>query len=53
MRSIFNHFAAKPGIKLNPKNLYQADSETVTEILKITSVLYKVLLFSLRHPLRL
>ncbi len=42
MRAIVNHFAVKARIKLNPKKLYQADSEAVTEILKITSVLYKV-----------
>jgi clusterin-associated protein 1 len=42
MKSIVNLFAVKARIKLNPKKLYQADGEAVTEILKITSVLYKV-----------
>lgn len=42
MRTIVNLFAVKARIKLNPKKLYQADSEAVAEILKITSVLYKV-----------
>jgi hypothetical protein len=42
MRTVVNNFAVKARIKLNPKKLYQADSEAVTEILKITSVLYKV-----------
>ena len=50
MRTIVNHFAVKARIKLNPKKLYQADSEAVTEILKITSVLYKVPLLVFRHP---
>jgi hypothetical protein len=48
MRSIVNLFAVKARIKLNPKKLYQADSEAVTEIIKIASVLYKVLTFELR-----
>lgn len=52
MRSIVNHFAVKARIKLNPKKLYQADSEAVTEILKITSVLYKVKIISFRHQIR-
>lgn len=42
MRTIVNLFAVKARIKLNAKKLYQADSEAVAEILKITSVLYKV-----------
>lgn len=41
MRTIVNLFAVKARIKLNPKKLYQADSDAVTEILKITSLLYK------------
>lgn len=41
MRSIVNLFAVKARIKLNPKKLYQADAQAVTEILKITSLLYK------------
>jgi len=49
MRTIVNLFAVKARIKLNPKKLYQADSDAVTEILKITSLLYKVALFSFRH----
>jgi len=43
MRSIVSLFAVKARIKLNPKKLYQADGEAVSEILKIASVLYKVL----------
>jgi hypothetical protein len=43
MRTVVNLFAVKARIKLNAKKLYQADSEAVAEILKITSVLYKVL----------
>ena len=50
MRTIVNLFAVKARIKLNPKKLYQADSDAVTEILKITSLLYKVSLFSFRRP---
>jgi len=42
MRVIVNIFAVKARIKLNPKKLYQADSDAVGEILKIASVLYKV-----------
>lgn len=49
MRTIVNLFAVKARIKLNPKKLYQADSDAVTEILKITSLLYKVALLSFRH----
>lgn len=41
MRTIVNLFAVKARIKLNPKKLYQADTEAVTEILKIASLLYK------------
>lgn len=52
MRGIVNLFAVKARIKLNPKKLYQADSEAVSEILKITTVLYKVVrtLHRHRHP---
>lgn len=49
MRTVVNLFAVKARIKLNAKKLYQADSEAVAEILKITSVLYKVIPFSYRH----
>lgn len=45
MRSIVTLFATKARIKLNPKRLYQADSEAVPEILKITTMLYKVIYF--------
>lgn len=48
MRTIVNLFAVKARIKLNPKKLYQADSDAVTEILKITSLLYRVTLLSFR-----
>ena len=51
MRTIVNLFAVKARIKLNPKKLYQADSDAVTEILKITSLLYKVALLAFRHPI--
>ena len=50
MRTIVNLFAVKARIKLNPKKLYQADSEAVTEILKIASILYKVKHTLLRLP---
>ena len=52
MRTIVNLFAVKARIKLNPKKLYQADSDAVTEILKITSLLYKVTHLSFRHPIQ-
>lgn len=42
MRSIVTLFTTKARIKLNPKKLYQADGEAVQEILKITTILYKV-----------
>lgn len=50
MRTIVNLFAVKARIKLNPKKLYQADTEAVTEILKIASLLYKVTFNSFRPP---
>jgi len=50
MRSIVNLFAVKARIKLNPKKLYQADADAVAEILKITTVLYKVITTRNRHP---
>ena len=50
MRTIVNLFAVKARIKLNPKKLYQADSEAVTELLKITSLLYRVTIHSFRPP---
>ena len=50
MRTVVNLFAVKARIKLNPKKLYQADSDAVTELLKITSLLYKVPLSPPRHP---
>jgi len=52
MRSIVNLFAVKARIKLNPKKLYQADGEAVSEILKIASVLYKVNCILFRHQLQ-
>lgn len=52
MRTIVNLFAVKARIKLNPKKLYQADGEAVSEILKITSVLYKVNCILLRLRLQ-
>ena len=42
MKSIITLFASKARIKLNPRKLYQADTEAVQEILKMTSMLYKV-----------
>jgi hypothetical protein len=42
MKAIVNLFAVKARIKLNPKKLYQADAEAVPELIKITSLLYKV-----------
>jgi clusterin-associated protein 1 len=42
MKSIVNLFAVKARIKLNPKKLYQADNEAIPELIKITSLLYKV-----------
>jgi clusterin-associated protein 1 len=52
MRTIVNLFAVKARIKLNPKKLYQADTDAVTEILKIASLLYKVNLPRSRPPIR-
>lgn len=51
MRSLVSLFSVKARVKLNPKKLYQADSDAVSEILKITSVLYKVAPKTLRPPL--
>ena len=51
MRSVVNLFAVKARVKLNPKKLYQADSDAVSEILKITSVLYRVPLCPSRPPM--
>ena len=45
MKAVVTLFATKARIKLNPKKLYQADSEAVQEILKVVTVLYKVLIF--------
>ena len=42
MKSVVTLFATKARVKLNPKKLYQADAEAVQEILKITTILYKV-----------
>ena len=42
MKSVVTLFATKARVKLNPKRLYQADGEAVQEILKITTILYKV-----------
>lgn len=42
MKTIVTLFSTKARIKLNPKKLYQADSEAVQEILKIVTLLYKV-----------
>lgn len=52
MRTIVNLFAVKARIKLNPKKLYQADTDAVTEILKIASLLYKVNSSSFRPPIQ-
>ncbi len=49
MKSIVNLFAVKARIKLNPKKLYQADSEAVQELIKITSLLYKVKLINIKN----
>lgn len=48
MKTIVTLFSTKARIKLNPKKLYQADSEAVQEILKIVTLLYKVLLILFR-----
>lgn len=50
MKTIVTLFSTKARIKLNPKKLYQADSEAVQEILKIVTLLYKVLLILFRLP---
>lgn len=42
IRSIATLFSTKARIKLTPRKLYQADSNAVQEMLKITTVLYKV-----------
>jgi clusterin-associated protein 1 len=42
IRSIVTLFSTKARIKLTPRKLYQADSSAVQEMLKITTVLYKV-----------
>ncbi len=42
MRSVINLFTVKARVKLNAKKLYQADSESVPELLKLITVLYKV-----------
>lgn len=47
MKSIITIFTTKARLKLNPKKLYQADSEAVQEILKIVTLLYKVLLLNM------
>lgn len=48
MKTIVTLFSTKARIKLNPKKLYQADSEAVQEILKIVTLLYKVFLILFR-----
>ncbi len=48
MKTIVTLFSTKARIKLNPKKLYQADSEAVQEILKIVTLLYKVLIILFR-----
>lgn len=50
MKTIVTLFSTKARIKLNPKKLYQADSEAVQEILKIVTLLYKVLSKLYRLP---
>jgi clusterin-associated protein 1 len=50
MKGIVNLFAVKARIKLNPKKLYQADAEAVPELIKITSLLYKVNPFFILRP---
>lgn len=42
IKSIVTLFTTKARIKLVPRKLYQADSNAVQEMLKITTVLYKV-----------
>jgi len=42
IKTIVTLFSTKARIKLNPKKLYQADSEAVQEMLKIVVLLYKV-----------
>lgn len=51
MKAIVTLFATKARIKLNPKRLYQADSDAVQEILKVVSVLYKVFKIKFRPPM--
>ena len=42
IKSITTLFTIKARLKINPKKLYQADVSAVQEMLKITTVLYKV-----------
>jgi clusterin-associated protein 1 len=49
IKAIATLFTTKARIKLTPRKLYQADSNAVQEMLKITTVLYKVPLLRLRH----
>lgn len=42
IKSITTLFTIKARLKINPKKLYQADAAAVQEMLKITTVLYKV-----------
>ena len=42
IKSITTLFTIKARLKINPKKLYQADTAAVQEMLKITTVLYKV-----------
>lgn len=50
IRSIVTLFSTKARIKLTPRKLYQADSNAVQEMLKITTVLYKVRLMMYDRP---
>ena len=49
MKIFVNLFAVIARIKLYPKKLYQADSEAVQELIKITSLLYKVKLINIKN----
>ena len=48
IKAITTLFTTKARLKINPKKLYQADNAAVQEMLKITTVLYKVTLCLLR-----
>lgn len=48
IKSITTLFTIKARIKINPKKLYQADTSAVQEMLKITTILYKVLIIIIK-----